>query len=70
MIKKLFRRITRSLNVRMLFSQLLALTVAALVFLAVSYSGRYAVENIYMSPESVASRKAPPWPAGRGSTAT
>ena len=58
MIKKLFRRITRSLNVRMLFSQLLALTVAALVFLAVSYSGRYAVENIYMSPESVASRKA------------
>ena len=49
---------TRSLNVRMICSQLLALALAALVFFAVSYSGRYAVENIYMSPESVASRKA------------
>ena len=42
----------------MLFSQLLALSAAALVFFAVSGSGRYAVEHIYMSPESVASRKA------------
>ena len=42
----------------MLFSQLLALSAAALVFLAVSGSGRYAVEHIYLSPESVASRKA------------
>ncbi|MBR5344179.1 MAG: HAMP domain-containing histidine kinase [Oscillospiraceae bacterium] len=58
MIKKLFRRISRSLNVKMLFWQLLALTVAALVFLGVSSAGRYAVENIYMSAESVASRKA------------
>ncbi len=42
----------------MLLSQLVALTAAALVFFAVSGSGRYAVEHIYMSPESVASRKA------------
>ena len=48
----------RSLNVRMLLSQLLALAAAALVFFAVSGSGRYAVEHIYMSQESVASRKA------------
>ena len=58
MIKKLLGRVPRSLNVRMLLSQLLALAVAALVFFAVSGSGRYAVEHIYMSPESVASRKA------------
>lgn len=48
----------RSLNVRMIISQLFALAVAALVFFAVSGSGRYAVEHIYMSPESVAARKA------------
>ncbi len=58
MIKKLFRRVSRSLNVKMLFSQLLAMTVALLVFLSVSGAGRYAVEHIYMSSESVASRKA------------
>ena len=58
MIKKLLGRVPRSLNVRMLLSQLLALAAAALVFFAVSGSGRYAVEHIYMSQESVASRKA------------
>ena len=58
MIKKLLGRVPRSLGVRMLLSQLLALAAAALVFFAVSGSGRYAVEHIYMSPESVASRKA------------
>ena len=58
MIKKLLEPVRRSLNVRMIISQLFALAVAALVFFAVSGSGRYAVEHIYMSPESVASRKA------------
>ncbi len=58
MIKKLVQRASRSLNVRMIVSQLLALAAAGLVFLSVSGVGRYAVENIYMSPESVASRKA------------
>lgn len=58
MIKKLFQRASRSLTVKMMFSQFVALTAAGLVFLAVSGAGRYAVEHIYMSPESVASRKA------------
>ncbi len=58
MIKKLLEPARRSLIVRMILSQLFALAVAALVFFAVSGSGRYAVEHIYMSPESVASRKA------------
>ena len=42
----------------MLVSQVLALAVAVSVFFAVYGSGRYAVEHIYMSAESVASRKA------------
>ena len=42
----------------MLLSQLLSLAAAALVFLAVTGAGSYAVEHIYMSQESVASRKA------------
>ena len=58
MIKKLLRRGIRSLNVRMLVSQVLALGVAVAVFFAVSSAGQYAVEHIYMSSESVASRKA------------
>ena len=58
MIKKLLRRGIRSLNIRMLVSQVLALAVAVSVFFAVYGSGRYAVEHIYMSAESVASRKA------------
>ena len=58
MIKKLLRRGIRSLNVRMLVSQVLALGVAVAVFFAVSSAGQYAVEHINMSSESVASRKA------------
>ena len=42
----------------MLVSQVLALGVAVAVFFAVSSAGQYAVEHIYMSSESVASRKA------------
>ena len=42
----------------MLFAQLLAAVCAALVFLTVNGLGRYAVEHIYMSAESVAARKA------------
>lgn len=42
----------------MLLSQLLALLVAAAVFFAVYGFGRWSVENIYMSPESISSRKA------------
>ena len=49
---------TRSLNARMLLSQLLAAAAAALVFLLVGAAGRYALENIYLSPESVAARQA------------
>ncbi|MCR5664937.1 MAG: HAMP domain-containing histidine kinase [Oscillospiraceae bacterium] len=58
MIKEKLRRAFHSLNAKMLLSQLAAAACAALVFLAVSSAGRYAVENIYMSPASVASRKA------------
>ncbi len=50
MIKKLLEPARRSLIVRMILSQLFALAVAALVFFAVSGSGRYAVAHSYMSP--------------------
>ena len=55
MIKKLT---PRSLNARMLLSQLLAALCAVLVFLLVNSAGIYAVENIYMSRENVGSRQA------------
>ena len=56
MIKKLL--VPRSLNVRMLLSQLLAAVCAVLVFLGVSTAGVYAVENIYMSRANVGARQA------------
>ncbi len=54
MIKKL----KSSLSVKLLLSVLLALVCALGVFLAVNGVGCYQVENIYMSKESVAARKA------------
>lgn len=56
MIKKL--SLPRSLNARMLLSQLLAALCAAAVFLIVHTTGVYAVENIYMSRANVGSRQA------------
>ena len=56
MIKKL--RLSRSLNARMLLSQLLAAICALAVFLVVHTAGFYAVENIYMSRANVGARQA------------
>ena len=56
MIKKL--RFPRSLNARMLLSQLLAAVCAVAVFLVVSTSGIYAVETIYMSRANIGQRQA------------
>ena len=48
----------RSLRLKMILSQVLAIAAAALVFLLVNGFGRYSVEHYYMSPESVSARKA------------
>ena len=54
MIKKL----SSSLSAKLLLALLLALLCSLAVFFAVNGVGRYTVENIYMSRESVAARKA------------
>ena len=51
-------RLPRSLNAKMLYSILLAVAAAAAAFLAITWLGNLAVENIYMSPEAVSARKA------------
>lgn len=48
----------RSLRLKMILSQVLAIAAAALVFLLVNGFGRYSVEHYYMSPESASARKA------------
>ena len=47
-----------SLNTKMLFALLLALLLAAGVFLAAYGLGNYFIDNVYMSSESVSARKA------------
>ena len=50
--------LSRSLNARMLLSQLLAAVCAVAVFFVVSSVGTWAVENIYMSRANVGARQA------------
>ena len=54
----MIKKINASLSAKVLLSLLLACVCGMAVFFAVSGVGRYTVEHLYMSKESVSARKA------------